>query len=206
MEQNPKIQELTDKIYREGIEKGEEKAKEIVAEAENKAASLVKEAKAQAEKIAADAKKQADELKRNTESELKLSGSQAVASIKNRLVSLVTAKVIDEATTKTLSDPATLKEFVGVVVSNWKMSAGEAPNLEVLLPAAKQDELDKAFKAGAASALGSGLTVTYANDVKAGFKIGPADGSYKISLTDEDFKEFFKEYLRPRTRAYLFGE
>jgi len=197
-----KIQELTDKIYKEGVEKGEVKAKEIVSEAEGKAAAIVKDATAQAEKIVADAKKQADELKTKTESEIKLSGAQAVSAIKNKIVSLVTAKVIDDAATRALSDAGTLKEFISVVVSNWKASDGEAPNLAVLLPAAKQEELGRAFEAGASAA----LKADFSKDIKAGFKIGPADGSFKISLTDEDFQEFFKEYLRPRTRTYLFGE
>jgi V/A-type H+-transporting ATPase subunit E len=201
-----KIQELTEKIYKESVEKGEAKAKNIVAEAEGKAAAIVKDAKAQADKIAADARKQADDLKRNTESELKLSGAQAVASIKNKIVNLVTAKVIDDAAGKALSDPAALKEFVLAAIQNWKMSEGEAPNLEALLPAAKQDELQKSFGAGAGQAIAAGVHIAFSNDIKSGFRIGPADGSYKISLTDEDFKEFFKEYLRPRTRALLFGE
>jgi V/A-type H+-transporting ATPase subunit E len=201
-----KIQELTEKIYKEGVEKGEAKAKDIVAEAEGKAAAIVKEAKAQAEKVVADARKQAEDLKRNAESELKLSGSQAISSIKNKIVNLITAKVIDDAAGKTLSDPASLKEFVSAAVQNWKMSAGEAPNLEVLLPAAKQEELQKSFGVAAGQALSAGVQLAFSKDIKSGFRIGPADGSYKISLTDEDFKEFFKEYLRPKTRAYLFGE
>jgi len=197
-----KIQELTDKIYKEGVEKGEEKAKEVISEAESKAAGIVKDAEAKAAKIVADAEKQAEELKQKTESEIKLSGSQAVSAIKNRIVGLVTAKVVDEATTKVLSDTGTLKEFIHEVVKNWKASSGEVPNLQVLLPAARQEELARAFESGASAA----LKVGFAKDIKAGFKIGPADGSYKISLTDTDFQEFFKEYLRPRTRAYLFGE
>jgi V/A-type H+-transporting ATPase subunit E len=201
-----KIQELTEKIYREGVEKGEARAKDIVADAEGRAAAIVKEAKAQAEKLLADARKQADDLKRNAESELKNAGSQAIASIKNRIVNLISAKVLDESAGKTLSDPGALKEYILAAIQSWKLAGGEAPNLEVLLPAAKQDELQRSFNVGAGQALAAGVTVNFAADVKAGFRIGPADGTYKISLTDDDFKEFFKDYLRPRTRAYLFGE
>ncbi|MDR2727581.1 MAG: hypothetical protein LBB56_00490 [Chitinispirillales bacterium] len=195
-----KIQELTEKIYQEGVEKGEVKAKEIVAKAESDAASVVSKAKADADKIIADAQKKADELKRNTESELKSSGSQAVAAIKSQIVNLITSKVIDDASSKALSDPAVLKDFVSQVISNWKMAEGEAPSLEVMLPAAKQDELNKSFQ----NAVNAELK--FSPKIKSGFSIGPSSGGFKISLTDEDFREFFKEYLRPRTRTYLFGE
>ena len=201
-----KIQELTEKIYQEGVEKGQEKAKEIVTEAEQKAAGIVNDAKSQAEKILADAQKQAAELKRNTESELKLSGSQAVASIKNQIINLITSKVVDDASSKALSDPEVLRGFVSQVISNWKASEGEVPNLEVMLPAAKQEELSQSFATGASAELSKGVEVSFSKNIKSGFRIGPADGGFKISLTDEDFREFFKEYLRPRTRTYLFGE
>ncbi|MDR0305605.1 MAG: hypothetical protein LBI42_02085 [Chitinispirillales bacterium] len=201
-----KIQELTEKIYQEGVEKGNEKAKEIVSDAEKKAVEVVSEAKSQAEKIIADAQKQAAELKRNTESELKSSGSQAVAAIKSQIVNLITSKVIDDASSKALSDPAVLKDFVSQVISNWKMGEDEAPALEVMLPAAKQEELNKSFQSGVNAELKNELKVSFSKNIKSGFSIGPAGGGYKINLTDEDFREFFKEYLRPRTRTYLFGE
>lgn len=67
-----KIQELTDKIYREGVEKGNEEAQRLVSEAQAQAEKLIEDAKKQAESILAEAKKSADELNENTKSELKL--------------------------------------------------------------------------------------------------------------------------------------
>ena len=46
-----KIQELTEKIYREGVEKGQQEADRIVAEAKAQAEKIVAEAKEQAENI-----------------------------------------------------------------------------------------------------------------------------------------------------------
>jgi V/A-type H+-transporting ATPase subunit E len=200
-----KIQELTEKIFQEGVEKGEAQAKKITADAQEKAAGIVADAKAQAEKIIADAKQQAAELKRNTEAEIKLGGTQALSAIKQQILSLIIAKVVDGGTTATLADPATVREFVSLIVHNWK-SGAEAPRLEVLLPAQKQEELRRAFEKGASDLLKKGLALNFSKSIKAGFRIGPQDGSFKISCTDEDFAEFFKEYLRPRTRAWLFGE
>ena len=61
-----KIQELTDKIYREGVEKGNEEAQRLVSEAQAQAEKLIEDAKKQAESILAEAKKSADELNENT--------------------------------------------------------------------------------------------------------------------------------------------
>jgi len=200
-----KIQELTAKIYQEGVEKGQAQAQKLVDDAQEKSNGIVADAKAQAEKIIADAKQQAEELKRNTEAEIKLSGNQALSAIKQQILDLVTATSVDEGMTALLSDPATIKEFVAQVIQNWKVG-NEVPKLEVLLPAAKQEVLKKTFEKTASDLLKKGLSLSFSKSVKAGFRIGPKDGAFKISLTDEDFAEFFKEYLRPRTRSWLFGE
>lgn len=200
-----KIQELTAKIYQDGVEKGDAQAKKIIAEAQEKAVAIIAEAKAKAEKSVAEAKRLSEELKRNTGAEIKLAGTQAISSIKQQILDVVTAKVIDGNISMSLNDAATIKEFVSIIISNWK-SDTEAPKLEVLLPTQKQDELRKAFEQGGSDLLNKGLTLAFSKTIKAGFRIGPQGGSFKISLTDEDFSEFFKEYLRPLTRAYLFGE
>lgn len=200
-----KIQELTAKIFNDGVQKGEEKAAALVAEAEKKTAALITDARTEAEAILAKARKEADELKRNTESEIRLSGSQAISSIKQQIVTLVSADVIDEATSRTLADPSVVKEFISLLLQKWSAS-GEVMRFEAVLPEQKQKEFTDAFKKGASDLLKKGLSVTFSKAVKSGFRIGPENGSFKISLTDEDFAEFFKEFLRPKTRTWLFGE
>jgi V/A-type H+-transporting ATPase subunit E len=199
-----KIQEITEKIYREGVEKGEAQAKKIIAEAQEKAAAIVAEAKARAEKSIADAARQALEMKRNAEAEIRLAGGQAISAIKQRILDLICTKLIDANMTAVLSDPGTVKDLVCLIVKNWRTDA-EAPRLDVLLPAQKQEELCKAFEHGASDLMKKGLTLAFSKSLKAGFQIGPKDGAFKVSLSDEDFAEFFKEYLRPKTHAYLFG-
>ena len=50
-----KIQELTDKIYREGVEKGNEEAQRLIGNAQEEAAKIVEEARKEAEAIVAAA-------------------------------------------------------------------------------------------------------------------------------------------------------
>ena len=47
--------------------------------------------------------------------------------------------------------------------------------------------------------------VDFSKKVGGGFSIGPKDGSWFVSLTDETFRELIAEYLRPVTRKLLFG-
>lgn len=200
-----KIQELTAKIFQDGVQKGEVQARALIAEAQSKAAATLSEAKAQAAAIVAEAQKQAAEIKRNAEAEIRQSGAQAISSIKQQIVELVCAKVIDSSSSKVLSDPETIKEFIVLLLQKWS-SSDDAIRLDALLPEQRQQELTDAFKKGASDILGKELTISFSKAIKGGFRIGPQNGTYKISLSDEDFAEFFKEFLRPKTRSWLFGE
>lgn len=60
-----KLQQLTQKLYDEGLEKGRAEAERLVAEAKTNAAKIVKEAEAQAAKILADANTKAQDVEKN---------------------------------------------------------------------------------------------------------------------------------------------
>jgi len=199
-----KIQELTDKVFQEGVEKGEAKARELIDAAKAEADKVISDARGQAEKIISDAQKQADETKRNTDSEIKLAGEQALAALKQKIVDLITTKTVDPGVSAVLSDGETVKEFVATVIKNWREGNSGDLSLEVLLPEDKKEKLEKVFKAGVQKTLGEGVEIQFSRVVKNGFQIVEKEGGYKISLTDEDFSEFFKEYLRPKTKSYLF--
>ncbi|MBD3390399.1 MAG: V-type ATP synthase subunit E [Chitinivibrionales bacterium] len=201
-----KIAELTDKIYKEGVEKGEEQAKQIVESAKAKAEGIIADAKKEAEKIVADAKSQAEEQKRNAANEIKLAGQQALSSIKQQILDVVVADAIEKGVSATLDDPAVMKDLIVAVVQSWQGGAGRDLSLEVLLPEAKKEELEKSLAGGLQKSLKQGVKISFSRGIRGGFQIGQADGSFKVSLTDEDFAEFFKEFLRPKARSYLFGQ
>lgn len=197
-----KIDELAKRIYSEGVEKGEAEAKKIKDEAIKEKEKMLTDARQQAREIVDNAHRQADELKRNIQSEIKLSGQQAINSVRQSILNLVTSKILDESTEKALSKPETITEFIKLFLTNWKPGAN---SIELVLPAAKKAELDTAIKAALKGVFSGELTVNFSESFDGGFQIGPKDGSFKISLTTEDFIEFFKEYLRPKTREIIFN-
>ena len=50
------------------------------------------------------------------------------------------------------------------------------------------------------------MEATFSKKIAGGFRIGPKDGGYFISLTEDTFKNLIGEYLRPTTKKLLFGE
>ena len=80
-----KIQELTEKIYNEGVERGQTEAQRLIAEAETKAKTIEADAQARAAALIADAERRAKELKENTQSELRLYSAQLVDSLRSSI-------------------------------------------------------------------------------------------------------------------------
>ena len=89
-----KIEELTDKLYREGIEKANTEAESVLDGARKQADALLAEAKKQSESIIKSAHDEAEKQKARSRSELPLAANQAVATLKSRIIELLTESTL----------------------------------------------------------------------------------------------------------------
>ncbi|HBC28800.1 MAG TPA: hypothetical protein DC006_03870 [Prevotellaceae bacterium] len=193
-----KIQELTEKLYREGVERGQAEAANIKAGAEAEAQKILEAARQQAQAIEAQAKKKADELDANTRSELRLYASQAVNALKSEIANVLTGNTVDEAVKGLVSDPEFLPKFAVELASKW---AGDGP---VVLSTDQAESLKKYFAAKAKGLLDKGLTIRQVSGKDTLLAIAPADGSYKVEFGREEFEDYFKSFLRPQLVEMLF--
>ena len=122
-----KIQELTDKIYREGVEKGNEEAQRIVEEARKEAEKLLADARQEAETIVAEARKQSDELAENTKSELKLFANQSLSALKTEITNLLTNQTVSQAVKGFVSDKDYFNKFILNLATQWSAWGGCSP-------------------------------------------------------------------------------
>lgn len=199
---NNKLQQLTDKLYQEGLEKGRVEANNLVAEAKSEAQKIVAEAEARAAKIIADAEDKASDVEKNAMTEISLAGKQAVAKIKAEIEGLIVAKATAAGVKSANLDVEFIKEMLLAVAKNW--NNGAKVELTALLPEAKKAELDKSFEAVAKSLLTEGVELSFAADVKSGFKVGEKAGGYYISFSDEAFEALLGGYLREKVAKLLF--
>lgn len=201
-----KLQELTEKIYSNGIEKAKQEAAIILENARKEAAELIRNAKAEAIIIKENAEKESAELKLKTESELKLSSKQVISSIKSQVTSLLTNNLLAGDIEKALGEPAFLKSVIELMVQKWQPDDAGSIDLQVILPENKKEAFEQVIKSKINHLLSKGLTVDFDSQFKSGFKITPADKSYIINFTAEDFDNFFKTFLRDKTAGLLYGE
>lgn len=195
---NTKLQELTDKIYLEGVEKGNAEAKSIVAKAEAEAAEIVAKANAEAEKIIANANEKVAELNKNTQSELRLFAQQSVNALKTEITDLLCGSIVSDSVKAATADKAFMQKTILLLVQEW------AKNESLSIEAKDAKALSDYFIANAKDLLNKGVKISEANGVKADFAISATKSGYKITFGDEEFIAYFKEFLRPKLVEMLF--
>ncbi|MBE6255244.1 MAG: hypothetical protein E7105_06995 [Prevotella sp.] len=193
-----KIQELTDKIRREGVEKGQEEAAQIIAQAKEQAAKIVAQAKEQAEAIAAQAKKAAAELDQNTKSELKLYMGQAINALKSEITNIISDKVVAESVKKLTDDKDFLGKFTVALATEW------AKQGDIVISSADAEGLKTYFAREAKALLDKGVKIEKVNGRQTLFTVEPADGSYRVDFGKEELENYFKNFLRPQLIEMLF--
>lgn len=199
-----KLQELTDRLYKEGLSKGKEEGEAILAEASRKAEEIIAAAKKEADAVLRDARKEAEDFRTKVEGDVKMAATQSIQAVRNDIENLMVGKLTDSAVNASLADVEFIKEAIKAVAMNF--NAQEAVDLEAVLPEALKGELEPFINGELAGALKGGISASFSKKVSGGFNIGPKDGSYFISFTDETFRSLISEYLRPATRKILFGE
>ena len=201
--ENNKLQELTQKLYSDGLERGRAEADRLVAEAKEAAAKILADAKAEAEAIVKGAEDRAEDVAKNAMTEISLAGRQALTKIKAELAEAVIMKTTGAAVKAATMDATFVKDMLLAMANNWAASTVDV-SLKALLPEEKRAELDAVMQSSAAELAKAGIEVGYTKDIKTGFKLGEKDGGYYIAFTDESFDALLKEYLREKVSNILF--
>ena len=198
-----KLQELTDKLSNEGLSKGKQEGEELLAKAKVQADDIITKAQAEAERILAAAQKQAEEIKTKTASDVKMAATQSIAATKKDIETLIVGKMTGEAVKKALSSADFIKELIQAVAEKFTT---EGPvDLNLVLPESLKNDLEPFATTELAKILGAGVEASFSKKVAGGFQIGPKDGGYFVSFTEETFNQLISEYLRPATKKLLFG-
>ncbi|MFA6758216.1 MAG: hypothetical protein WCR61_02705 [Bacteroidales bacterium] len=201
-----KLQELTEKLYSEGLSKGKQEAQELKAKAQKEAQEIIAKANQEYKNILEKAQKDANDFKLKIDNEIKMVAKQALATVKHNIEEIL----IVNATEKPIKETLNSKEFLGVIIKEsiqaFSPSNSDAVDLEVLLPQNRKEELDSFIKNEFKNQMNSGVEFGYDKKFQTGFKIGPKGQSYHISFTDKDFQNLISQYLKPITREFLFTE
>jgi V/A-type H+-transporting ATPase subunit E len=193
-----KIQELTSKIYEEGIIKGNQDADRIREEAQAYYDEKIKEAQQEAKQILQQAEEQAAYLSKNTQSELQLFARQAADALKTEIVDLLADKISASSVEKVFES----KDFIHTLLLSFvQQMAKDEP---MIIKTKNASGFKKYVEDNVREILNNNLIIKEVKGLPTEFVIGPKDDAYKIYFGEEEFLDYFKAFLRPQLVEMFF--
>ena len=200
-----KLQELTDRLYNEGLSKGKHDGEELLQKAQVEADGIIAQAKAEAERIIAQAEKDAEELKTKVAADVKMAATQSIAVTKQEIEKMVVTQTATQGVNANMGNASFVKELITSVVKAFNPANASPVDLNLILPEALKAEIEPFVKNEIAQQFKGEVKVDYSKKMNGGFKVSPKEGGYMLQFTDEEFTQLIANYLRPATKKILFG-
>ena len=194
------LQELIDKIKKDGVGEAEKKAAEILAEAEKKAQGIISDAETKAASILSSAKLETERMEKSSIDAIKQAGRNILISFRDGVAAQLSA-VINRETAKAY-DGGMLKTLIPETVKNW-VSNGNTVDISVLLSPKDMETLEAGFKAALKDEISRGLVIKSDDSIDSGFKIGVDNGAAYYDFSSEAVAQMFAAYLNPKTALIM---
>jgi len=193
-----KIQELTEKLYHEGVDKGREEAANIIADAQREKDRILSDARAEAERIIAEATKNVSELKKHTEAELRMYATQSINALRTETANLITDKIVSSSVKTAFDDKEFIQQLILKLVSEWHR------NERLVIEVSDAQALQQYFEAKAKELLSTGIEIKQVSGRGTSFSIVSEEKNYRVNFGEKEFVDYFKTFLRPQLVELLF--
>lgn len=194
------LQELVEKIRKDGVETAEAKAAEIIRNAEEKAQAIIKAARVEADSFALNAKAEAERSEKAAISSISQAGRNLLISFRDGITAALESIVKKE--TGKAYDASVLKELVPQTVKSWVAKTGQ-DDIAVILSPADAAKLETELTAALRSEIAKGLVIRTDASLDGGFRIGTKDGSAYYDFSADSVADLFSAYLNPRVAEIL---
>ena len=194
------VEELIDRIKKDGVAAAETSATEKIAQAQKEADKIILNAKEEAEKILKQTKEENARLEKASEDAIKQAGRNILLSFRDSITKEVSKLIGNEVASAYSKD--TLSKLIPEVVKEWIKNTS-AEDVSVLLNEKDLKEVESNVKAALKAEISEGLTLKIDNSISSGFRIGVTDGAAFYDYSAEAVAELFSAYLNPRVAALM---
>jgi len=193
------VQELIDKIKKDGIETASEEAARIKREAEAEAKQIIDAARKEANEIIAKGKQDAERSEKAGVAALEQASRNLVLAFKAEIQALLDNLVAGQ-TAKNYNEDI-LKSVIPELIKAWP--GKKSNDLAVLVSETSLGKLQTTFKTKLAVELKKGLELKSDRNLAAGFRIAHKDGSAYYDFSADSVAEMLCAYLNPRLAEIL---
>lgn len=194
------LQELIEKIKKDGVSSAESAARKIIADAEKKAASIVSDAEVKADSIIKTAKAETDRMEKASEDAIAQAGRNLIISFRDG-INKELSSIVNSETEKAM-DKDLLKKLIPETVKAWSANL-DVDDVSVLLPAKDLKALETSLKTALKAKIAKGLVIKNDASLSAGFRIGSKNGSAFYDFSAEEVAALFSAYLNPKTTEIM---
>jgi V/A-type H+-transporting ATPase subunit E len=188
------LQELIDKIKKDGIQSASEEASRLKTLAEGDAKRVVEAAQKEAADIVARARADAERLEKAGIAAIGQASRNLILAVKGEIQGLLDKIVARE--TAAAYNAEVLKAALPEILKNWAAKSGDS--LDILLPEAQLASLEGFFHQSLAAELKAGTELKSARNLGAGFRVANRDGSAYYDFSAEAVADLLSAYLNPR--------
>jgi len=189
------LQPLLDQIRKEGVEKAEAEAAEIISQAKEKAAQALREVETKARELIAKAETDAEVFTQRSIATLEQSARDLLITVGQGIENIL-SDLVAESTTEALGIEV-LEQMMVNMAKSCSDTHGET-RIELLLSEADQKELVKFFAAKYSDKMIHGIELHVDNEILKGFKVSFADDHVYLDFTQEAIAEALTAFLRPK--------
>ena len=194
------LQELIDKIKKDGVTAAEKEAAKIIAESEKKAESIKKNAEDQAAQIIKDAKAETKRMEKASDEAIIQAGRNMLLSFKDSIVAELDG-LIKAETGKALSKDV-LGKIIPETIKAWVKNT-DASELSVLLSDKDLKALESTFKTKLKAEIKKGMEIKPDKTLAAGFRIGVKNGAAFYDYSADALAQMFAAYLNPKVAELM---
>ena len=188
------VQELINKIKKDGIMSASEEAAKIKHEAETEAKQIIEAAKKQAEEIVAKGTQDAERAEKSSIAALEQAARNLFLVFRSEVQALLD-RVVAEQMEESYNEDV-LKAVLPDLLKAWATKGSDS--LTVLLPEASLDRLQAYIKGKLVSEMKKGLELKPDRNLSSGFRISERDGSAYYDFSADSVAELVSMYLGPQ--------
>jgi len=193
------LQELLDRIKREGVDAARSEAERFLAEAEARKKAMLDAAEREAAAIVEKAKVDAARTEEAGKAALLQASRDLLLSFRDRLQALLDKLVRAETTSS--YGPEVLAEAIPAVLK--ALAAGGAEDLAVLLPAEVLKRLEARLTARLSTELKKGVELRPSEELTAGFRVSEKGGAAYYDFSAEAVAELLSRHVNARLSEIL---
>ena len=193
-----KLENLIEKIKKEGVEEARKEAEGIIHKAKKDASQIIEKAHQEAKNIVDEAQKKTAQFQKNAEAAIKQAARDISLIVKEQIIKFFES-LLKRKITHILS-PEFMKDLIIKIIEKW---SPQETSIEITVNEKDKKMLEELLLMEAKKELKKSIVIKVNNMVESGFRIRIEGEDAYYDFSEESLMEAFKGLLNPTISAIL---